>query len=156
VTRAFGGKRIFLDSEVDAGIGKTIENINKEFGGNFHVEYEKNLYGKIKQLKKEGNMIVHLTMYGQEPVNTVMTKIKKAKKVVIVIGSEKVPGEVYHAADYNISITRQPHSEVASLAVFMHRLNEGKEEKMEFEGAKKKVVPMEHGKRVERVNGLNG
>lgn len=156
VTRAFGGKRIFLDSEVDAGIGKTVENINKEFGGDFRVEYEKNLYGKIKQLKKEGNVIVHLTMYGQAPVNTVMTKLKKAKKVTIVIGSEKVPGDVYHTADYNISITRQPHSEVASLAVFMHRLNEGKEEKMEFEGARKKVVPMEHGKRVERVNGLNG
>lgn len=155
VARAFGGKRIILDQEADPNIAKTVERINHEFGGTFNVEYEKNVYTRINKMKKEGNTIVHLTMYGEAPSEKLMSEIRKEKKVTIVIGSEKVPGEVYQNADYNISITRQPHSEVASLSVFMHRLNEGREEKMVFPGARKIVIPEKRGKRVERVNGLN-
>ncbi len=155
VARAFGGARIILGEEADPHIAETVERVNREFGGTFKVEYEKNLYTRINKMKKEGNAIVHLTMYGEAPSEKLMNKIRKEKKVTIVIGSEKVPGEVYQNADFNISITRQPHSEVASLSVFMHRLNEGKEEKLAFPGAKKIVIPEKKGKRVERVNGLN-
>lgn len=155
VTRAFGGTRIILDKEADPNIAKTVERINQEFGGKFSVEYEKNLYTTMVRMKKEGNVVVHLTMYGEAPSEKIMNKIRKEKKIVIVIGSEKVPGEVYQTADYNISITRQPHSEVASLSVFMHRVNEGGEEKLTFPGARKMVIPEKRGKHVERVNGLN-
>lgn len=151
VTRAFGGKEIFLDEECDPHIGKTVESINTEFGGDFRVTYEKNVLRKINQLQKEGNVIVHLTMYGEKPTDALVQKIRREKKVTIVIGSEKVPGEVYQTADYNISITRQPHSEVAALAVMMHRLNEGKEEELVFTHARKKVIPEKKGKRVEKV-----
>lgn len=151
VTRAFGGKEIFLDEGCDPHIAQTVESINKEFGGDFRVKYEKNVLKKINQLQKEGNVIVHLTMYGEKPDDKLVQKIRKEKKVTLVIGSEKVPGEVYQAADYNISITRQPHSEVAALAVMMHRLNEGKEEDLVFSNARKKVIPEKKGKRVEKI-----
>ena len=155
VSRAFGAKRIILAGNTDRGIGETVKRINTEFGGNFEVEYDDNMLARIRKNQREGNEVVHLTMYGEKPSDKIMKKIRKKKKITIVIGSEKVPGEVYHEADYNISITRQPHSEVAALAVFMHRLNEGKEESFTFPGARKTVIPEKRGKRVERVNCLN-
>jgi len=151
VTRAFGGKEIFLSEDTDHGIQKTIERISHEFGGDFKVTFIPNTIREINKQRKEGNVVVHLTMYGEKPDNTTLAKIRKAKKVTIVIGSEKVPMEVYHRADYNISITRQPHSEVAALAVMMHRLNEGKEEELIFPHARKRVIPEKKGKRVEKV-----
>jgi tRNA (cytidine56-2'-O)-methyltransferase len=151
VTRAFGGKEIFLDETCDPHIARTVDSISKEFGGDFHVKYEKNVLKKINQLQKEGKVVVHLTMYGEKPTPKILQKIRHEKKVTIVIGSEKVPGEVYQTADYNISITRQPHSEVAALAVMMHMINEGKEEELEFDHAKKRVIPEKKGKRVEKI-----
>ncbi len=156
VARAFGAKSIILDEDADPKIGKTVEKINREFGGTFKVAYENNLLAKIRKMKRDGWVVVHLTMYGEKPDEKTLKGIRKKENVLIVIGSEKVPGEVYHEADYNISITRQPHSEVAALSVFMHALNEGKEEELVFAGARKRVVPEKRGKRVERVNGLNG
>ncbi|MGZ7049188.1 MAG: tRNA (cytidine(56)-2'-O)-methyltransferase, partial [Methanobacterium sp.] len=41
-----------------------------------------------------------------------------------------------------------PHSEVSSLAVFLHILFEGKELDKEFKGGKMKVVPTAEGKKI--------
>jgi len=60
-----------------------------------------------------------------------------------------VAGEVYDAADWNVGVTNQPHSEVASLAVFLDRLFEGREFDQEWVDAERTVVPQERGKRVE-------
>jgi tRNA (cytidine56-2'-O)-methyltransferase len=68
--------------------------------------------------------------------------------LLIVVGAEKVPPEVYQAADFNISVGNQPHSEVAALAILLDRLAQGKEFSKEFEGGNIKVLPCERGKRV--------
>ena len=47
--------------------------------------------------------------------------------LLVVVGAEKVPWDVYEQAEYNVGVTNQPHSEVASLAVFLDRLFEGEE-----------------------------
>lgn len=154
VARAFGAERIILDETQDPKIKETVEKINKEFGGTFGVVYSKKPAREINRLKKEGFVIVHLTMYGEKPTQH-MKKIRKNKKIAVVVGSSKVPWHVYCDADYNISITRQPHSEIAALGVFMHYLNGGKEEEMVFKEARKMVIPEKRGKHVERVNGLN-
>ncbi len=39
--------------------------------------------------------------------------------LLVVVGSEKMPGEVFKLADWNVSVTSQPMSEVAALAVFL-------------------------------------
>jgi tRNA (cytidine56-2'-O)-methyltransferase len=145
VARAWGAQRIILSEDTDPHIGKSVDSITQQFGGTFKVEYEPKLLQRIKQMKKEGYMIIHLTMYGEKPTEK-MTTIRKSKKIAIVIGSEKVEGEVYRIADYNVGITRQPHSEVAALAVFLHYLREGKEEKMTFPNARKTVEPNPRGK----------
>lgn len=149
VARAFGAQKIILDAQNTDEIGQTIQRINAEFGGAFEVEYVKDPIKLITALKKEGKTIVHLTMYGEKPAEVVKKIGTGTKEVVIVIGADKVPGKVYQLADYNVSVTRQPHSEVGALAVFMHYLQGGKEEEIEFKG-KKKVVPNPRGKTVRR------
>ena len=68
--------------------------------------------------------------------------------ILIVVGGSKVPGKVYKAADWNVSVTTQPHSEVSSLAVFQHLLMDGKEFELEFENPVLEVIPTAHGKNV--------
>jgi tRNA (cytidine56-2'-O)-methyltransferase len=86
-------------------------------------------------------------MYGM-PYQKELPKIRKSKKnKLIVVGSEKVPPEVYQIADYNLSVTNQPHSEVAALALFLHDFFKGKELNKKFTKSKIKVVPQKCGKK---------
>jgi tRNA (cytidine56-2'-O)-methyltransferase len=151
VSRAFGAQCIYLGSDADASIPKTVEEINGRFGGTFHVEYYTNAEKLIKKLKKEGYCVVHLTMYGEE-LSHYAKELPQQKKIAIIIGADKVPTAIYHAADYNIQVTGQPHSEVAALAVVLHTIQEGKEDTLEFPQAKIRVKPTAHGKRVEHLD----
>ena len=89
--------------------------------------------------------MVHLTMYGERFLDR-EEEIKSREKILVVIGAEKVPGELYGLADYNIGITSQPHSEISSLAVFLDHLFSGEELGHEFSGAAIRVVPSPLGK----------
>jgi tRNA (cytidine56-2'-O)-methyltransferase len=71
--------------------------------------------------------------------------------ILVVVGAEKVPGEVFGLADYNIAVTGQPHSEISSLAVFLDRLFQGKELFAAFPGARIRVVPSRDGKVTEEL-----
>ena len=84
-------------------------------------------------------------MYGS-PLEKEISKIKKHKKILAIIGSHKVERQVYEEADYNIAITNQPHSEVAALAVFLYNLPNYK--KTNFENAKIKITPDNSGKKI--------
>ena len=75
-------------------------------------------------------------------------EIEYAEGYMVVINKWKVPGKVYKAADWNVSVTTQPHSEVSSLAVFQHLLMDGKEFDLEFENPVLEVIPTAHGKNV--------
>ena len=88
-------------------------------------------------------------MYGL-PVQEIEKEVRSKEKVLVIIGSQKVETEVYEKADYNVSVTLQPHSEIAALAVFLDRIFEGKELTKEFKKAKIKVKPRSTGKEVLR------
>ena len=75
-------------------------------------------------------------------------EIKKADKLCIIIGSQKVERDVYKLSNYNISVTNQPHSEIAALAVVLDRLQDGKELEKKFKTAKREIIPQERGKKV--------
>ena len=112
----------------------------KNWGGPFSIKYEKNYRKIIKKYKT----VIHLTMYGM-PLKKEIRKIKKKRNILEIIGGEKVPAEIYYLADYNIAVTNQPHSEVAALAMFLHKYS-GKEKK--FRKAKLRIVPQKQGKLV--------
>ena len=145
VARAFGADEIIFTGRHDENVIKSIANISEKWGSKFKANYQKNWKKVIKQYKKDGFKIVHLTMYGI-PVQDNIKKIRN-ENLLVVIGGEKVPGEIYSLSDYNISVTNQPHSEVAALAVFLHEYFSGKELNKKFNG-KIKVIPQEKGKHI--------
>ncbi|WP_458205317.1 tRNA (cytidine(56)-2'-O)-methyltransferase [Haladaptatus sp. NG-SE-30] len=147
--RALGADRVVLPD--NAGKSRdTIADITDRFGGPFEVECSESQKALIRNW--EGR-VVHLTMYG-ERVQDVEDDVRNAHAdapLLVVVGAEKVSFDVYEAADWNVGVTNQPHSEVAGLAVFLDRLFEGRELEREWEDAEQRVIPMETGKRVEPV-----
>jgi len=147
VSRAFLARGIIISGDKDENIINNVKNVCKKWGGNFIVRYERSWKKIIEDFRKRGFKIVHLTMYGI-PLLKKINEIRKIDKILVVIGSEKVPHEIYDIADYNISITNQPHSEVSALAIFLHEYFEGKEFFSDFQNAKIKIIPQNKGKRV--------
>jgi len=148
-SRALGADEIIYSGEKDDKIVNSINKVSKKWGGKFKASYKSNWRDVIKLYKKRKFTVVQLAMYGL-PLKRRIAKIRNSKKILVVVGSEKVPGEVYSMANYNISITSQPHSEVAALAIFLHELKRGKELDKTFPGAKVKIIPEESGKNVVR------
>jgi len=145
VARAFGCAKIFM-TEVNPEIRDTLEKINNTWGGNFIVEFIDNWKSIVKK-KKEKYKIVHLTMYG-ESINDVDDQLRKEENLLIVVGAEKVPREIYELADYNVGIGSQPHSEISALAILLDRIQKGEQFKNSFPGAKRKIIPTRKGKNV--------
>ena len=147
LSRALGARGMYLAGE-DKGIVRSIERVVRQWGGDFFIEDQVKWRRCIDEWKQAGGIVVHLTMYGM-PVREYENEIKSHDKILVIVGAEKVPGEVYGIADYNISVTGQPHSEIASLSVFLDRIFGGEELDMEFPGAKIRVVPCRQGKKTE-------
>jgi len=142
VARAFGADGIFIWRK-DKKIKENLDKLVKAWGGSFFINFKN--YKKI--LDEWKGIIVHLTMYGEkiDKIKEIREK-SKDKDVLLVVGAEKVPPEVYEKADYNISVGSQPHSEVAALAVFLDRFFKGKNLYKEFEDAEMEILPSAKGK----------
>ena len=147
VARALGASEIVYTGEPDPKLVDSVRSVAKNWGGPFSVSYEKSWRKVMAKYRRKGFSICHLSMYGL-PIQTIVKKIRKHRNVLVIIGAEKVPGEVYKLADYNIAVTNQPHSEVAALAVFLHEYARGKELDKKFAKAKLKIIPQERGKKV--------
>jgi tRNA (cytidine56-2'-O)-methyltransferase len=143
VSRALGADRLIYTGEHDGDMEDSVCSIVKSWGGTFEISHEKSWRSAIKDFK---GATVHLTMYGM-PICEKMPAIRKSKDVLLIVGGEKVPSEVYHIVDYNIAVGSQPHSEVAALAVFLHEYFQGKETSKDFPGGKIRVIPCEKGKK---------
>ena len=146
VARAFGAKTIFM-TEVNPEIKDTIDKINKTWGGKFSIKFIEKWKPIVKKKKDEGFQVAHLTMYG-ENINKAQSELQNCDKLLVVVGAEKVPREIYTLADFNIGIGSQPHSEISALAVLLDRINSGKQFDEEFLGAKRTIVPTKNGKNV--------
>ena len=142
VARAFGADKIIIDTK-DNKIEDNVRSICARFGGDFEIESG---VDKKKIIKEWGGVIVHLTMYG-EKLNKSIDEIDKNKDLLIIIGAEKVPPQIYEMADFNVSVGNQPHSEVAALAVFLDRYNMGNWNEKQFNG-KIEILPSNKGKKV--------
>lgn len=149
VARAFGAEKVEIIGEYDKNIEDTVKRINENWGKGAEIEFHDSWRKRIEKYRREGYAIAHLTMYGL-PTQQVEQEISEKEKLLIIIGSQKVEAEVYQKADYNVSVTLQPHSEIAALAVFMDRLQKGKELAKEFKGAKIEIEPAEKGKKTKK------
>ena len=147
--RALGANGAILSGERDQKIIDGVRKVAQNWGGKFSVDYEGNWKRAILRAKKNGFSAVHLTMYG-ERLQDVVGGLRKKRKLLVLVGAEKVPGEVYGLADFNVAVTNQPHSEVAALAVFLHEVFGGKELEKRFQKAKLRILPQKKGKMVSR------
>jgi len=159
VARAFGASSIVYTGQKDQGLEESVKRICERWGsgqslhaanGDFSISYEANFRKPLKRFKEEGYALVHLTMYGI-PILEKADAIRKHKKILIIVGSEAVPGEVYQAADFNVAVTNQPHSEVAALAITLNELARGAPLTRDFDAAFKgkiRIKPNERGKSI--------
>jgi len=146
VSRALGAESIYME-DAEKDVTGTLEEVNRTWGGDFKAILGTPWRKVIQEAKKEGRSVVHLTMYGL-PIQEVASELRELEKVLIVVGGPKVPGKVYHEADYNVAVTSQPHSEIAALAIVLHEIQGGEELKRTFEKSKLRILPTAHGKRV--------
>ena len=146
VSRALGAETIYLE-DAEKDVTATLEEVNRTWGGNFAAVLGASWRKTIQEAKKEGRSVVHLTMYGL-PIQEVVPKLRELDKILIVIGGPKVPGKVYHEADFNVAVTSQPHSEVAALAIALHEIQNGEELKRTFQKSRLRILPTARGKRV--------
>lgn len=152
VSRALGCERIYM-TDVDDEIKNTLKKVNKRWGGEneFQLEIIDNWKQIIRNWKASNGIVVHLTMYGC-PINEKIAEIRALDRdILVVIGAEKVPKEVYFLADYNIAIGNQPHSEIASLAIFLDRIFEGRQFDRKLTNESMRIIPTEKGKNVIKI-----
>lgn len=144
--RALGATRMIYSGKKDKKMEKNIKETVDRWGGEFEIKYEREWK---KYLKEFDGKRIYLAMFGL-PIEEKIKEIRNFKKdVLVVVGGEKVPGEIYEHIDLQIAVTNQPHSEVAALAVFLDKLQKGQELKNEFEDAEIEVVPQKKGKEIE-------
>lgn len=147
VARALGAEKVIIEGNEDASIRESIEGVAKNWGQGFELSFTDSWKKTITEYKNKKFFVVHLTMYGL-PLQKEIKKIRKQKKILVIIGSQKVVSEVYQKADKNISVTQQPHSEIAALAVALDWIQDGKELGRKFRNPKIAIVPQEKGKKV--------
>ena len=148
VARAFGANGVLYTGRVDKALEERVQKVVDDWGGSFKMEYCNDWKSAVKEWRSNGGEIIHLTMYGL-PIQKVIERIRLSPKPkLVVVGGSKVPSEMYELANWNISITSQPHSEIAALSVFLHEFFEGKELIKHFDRAKMKIVPQKQGKKI--------
>ncbi len=148
--RALCASGFILADTSDPHIEETVAKITKAWGGNFTFEMGTPWKRAVREWKADGGVVVHLTAYGENiQTSNVIQRIKaEGKDVMLLVGSQKVPGEFYseEVSDFNVAVGNQPHSECSALAIFLDRYFEGKELGQPFEKAKITIVPKERGK----------
>jgi tRNA (cytidine56-2'-O)-methyltransferase len=145
--RALGAERVVV-TERDDRVVKGVQDIVDRFGGPFTIESGLPYRPLLKGF--EGTK-VHLTMYGL-PLSEVAPRVDLSKPLLVVVGAEKVPRDVYELVDHNVAVGNQPHSEVAALAIFLYALQGEQAFDKRFEG-RLSVEPSERGKVVRERDG---
>ena len=149
--RALGADGVIIADQEDKVVESTIRDVTRRFGGGFTVESGKPWKQTVRDWKASGGRILHLTAYGL-PLPRMVGEIRNAEgDLLVVVGSEKMPGEMFELADWNVSVTNQPMSEVAALAVFLDWYQEHREFDQVFPDAQIKILSSKDKKEIATV-----
>ena len=148
VARAFGAEEMLLSGS-DPHVEESLADVAERWGGSFRLKSGISWKGEAVRWKEAGGKVVHLTMYGSN-LPDVIDEIRECENVLVAVGAEKVPAEMYNLADWNVAVGNQPLSEVAALAILLDRLFMGRELVGAFKGGLK-IVPSPRGKHVLRI-----
>ncbi len=142
---------IIADRE-DKVVESTIRDVTDRFGGPFQVNTGIPWRKAVRDWKGSGGKILHLTAYGL-PLPKILPEIRDMTyDILVIVGSEKMPGEVFKIADWNVSVTSQPMSEIAALAIFLDWYTNHQEFDREFLDARLRIVPSKNGKEIRQVS----
>lgn len=144
--RALGAEKVIV-AEHDERVVEGVRDVTKRFGGPFEIESGVSYRSVLRNF--EGTK-VHLTMYGL-PMPEVVPQVSLDRDLLVIVGAEKVPREVYELVDFNVAVGSQPHSEVAALALFLYALQGDRVFEKRFQG-EIAVEPSARGKVVRPTN----
>ena len=150
--RALGASGLILVDVEDQKLKETVKKVVDSWGGSFFFEMGTPWRKVVKEWKARGGIVVHLTAYGENiETNDVLQRIRACgEEILVIVGSQRVPREFFseNVSDFNVAIGNQPHSECASLAVFLDRFFEGKELTKNYEKAQIRIIPQKRGKKI--------
>jgi len=149
---ALGASGTILSDVDDKDVERTIKKVVERWGSPFFFKMGIPWIKVIKEWRRKGGIVVHLTAYGENiETDDVLKRIKLTDRdVMVIVGSQKVPPDFFRedVSDFNVAIGNMPHSECSALAIFLDRYFEGKGLSKEFQNAKVKIIPQKRGKRV--------
>ena len=146
--RALGANGIYISDVQDRELVEGVNRVVERFGGSFKIEAGKPWRSTVNEWRRMGGEIIHLTAYGM-PLPKVVEKIRRSKAdKLIIVGAEKVPGEIYRLADWNVAVTNQPISEVSALGIFLDWLFRHRHLLEKYSNARISIIPTAHGKTV--------
>lgn len=145
VSRAFGATAFIIHGDKDSKLEDNARKVLKEWGGSIIIQHSEDWLKTVSEWRSRGSLIIHLTMYGI-PVENIINDIRRARRILVIVGGQKIPREAYEASDYNVAVTNQPHSEIAALAIFLDRLFKGKELYKQHWNARLFIIPSPRGK----------
>lgn len=151
--RALGAKHFILADTSDTKLMTTITKVTENWGGPFSFTMGTPWKRTVHEWRERRHcIVVHLTAYGENiETSDVIDRIKnKGKDILVIVGSQKVPSDFFSkdVSNFNVAVGNQPHSECASLAIFLDRFFEGKSLSRDFEGARTRIVPRKRGKEI--------
>jgi tRNA (cytidine56-2'-O)-methyltransferase len=137
----------------DRSLVSTIRDVVQRWGGDFWIRDQVNWRQEIAKWKHDRGTVVHLTMYGQNLPNVI--NHLETERLMVVVGAEKVPPDLFRLADYNVAITNQPHSEIAALSIFLDHVQRGQELTADFSGRTRIVGNLNEKVGVKRSEPIN-
>jgi len=155
VARAFGAQGIIFTGDRDQDLLESLKKVVAAWGGTFSVRHDRRWRRVVDEWKSGGGFLVHATMYGVNLPEAVgeLRRVAEQRSLLIAVGSGKVPRELYEAADMNVAVSNQPHSEVAAISTILDWVFQGRELEAVFDGATRKVLPTPRAKRVAKAPG---
>ncbi len=153
--RAMGASGVIIANTHDKEAESSVQEVSRRFGGAFHIESGPDWRHVVRDWKSKGGKIVHLTAYGM-PLPKIIDEVQAVSEdLLVVVGSEKMPGEMFSLADWNVSVTSQPMSEVGALAVFLDWYHSHNEFDLAFPGSEMQIVPSKDGKIVKQASQIS-
>ncbi|OLE70903.1 tRNA (cytidine(56)-2'-O)-methyltransferase [archaeon 13_1_20CM_2_51_12] len=150
--RALGADGVIIADREDKTVEASIREVGKRFGGKFSIESGRPWRKTIRDWKDQSGKVVHLTAYGLKLPDVIKEIRDSNGDLLVIVGSEKMPGEVFKLADWNVSVTNQPMSEVAALAVYLDWHLQHSAFDKAFPNGQVRIVPTQDGKQVEDVS----
>ncbi|NHI92719.1 MAG: tRNA (cytidine(56)-2'-O)-methyltransferase [Candidatus Lokiarchaeota archaeon] len=153
LSRLFDVKKFLVSEVEDKGLKENIKKLTDRWGGELNIVTKVDSLKYLKNWNLDGGYIVHLTMYGQRLDGNMIKTIKNQKKVIIIVGSQKVESTFFEIADLNLSIGNQPHSELSALTILLYEMIDKNKDFLyrDFKNSKHKIIPSKKSKTIVNV-----